>query len=891
MKGNTLIKVQGHLDKKWKDCFEGMDILYEGTNTILKGNLKDESHVHGILNRIRDLNLKLISVNPASENSDKKVSKKNLSSNIKKISSIFLLIIVFSNIVFGQNLTQKIRGTVIDIDSKLPIIGSMVLIVGTNPSIAASTDVNGNFKFENIPIGRITLQVSTLGYETQIIPNIEVNSGKEVILDINLQESVIKLDEIVVKANKKKGAATNDMSLLSARSISVEETNRYSGGFDDPGRMVSNYAGVASTADGSSDIIVRGNAPKYVQWRVEGIEISSPYHFDDQNASFGALSALNNRLLSTSDFYTGAFSPEYGNVLSSVFDVKLRPGNNEKFEAAIGAGLVGTDITIEGPFKKGYAGSYLINYRYSTASLVQDIGLVEVPGLFNFQDANLKLIFPTKTLGTFSLFAFGGLDNFSIKDIRASILSTPGNRYMTTDESEDYNKANFLFNSGLNHTLTINKNSFIKTSLSFSGNGISDEIFENKNIKLYNAQGEFIRDSVRSRKLNFDNNITKSVYRGAITYNHKLSTKNKIQIGIKYNLHNYNFKQSILNNDSSMFTSVNFKENVSTIQNFISWQYRLNDKITFVAGIHNMNVLLNNKSTLEPRIALNWKLNERNSFHAGYGNHSTMESIHHYFARVKQDDGSVIEPNKDLDLLKAHHYVIGYEKRFTTNLMAKVELYYQYLYNLPVENNDTSYFATINEGMDYRYVDLVNKGTGKNYGIEITLERFFDNNYYFLINATLYNSKYKTLEGVERNTQFNQNYLSNILFGKEFRGLGKNKNRTVGINCKIFFQGGRKIIPLLRDANNNLAVDPATNSYWDYEKAYNNSLDNLYQINISVSYKWNKQKTTHELYLDLQNLTNNTAKINEFYDLSEPNSVGNLKQFGFFPNLTYKVYF
>jgi hypothetical protein len=213
------------------------------------------------------------------------------------------------------------------------------------------------------------------------------------------------------------------------------------------------------------------------------------------------------------------------------------------------------------------------------------------------------------------------------------------------------------------------------------------------------------------------------------------------------------------------------------------------------------------------------------------------------------------------------------------------------LYNLPVENNDTSYYATINEGYDYRYVALVNKGTGKNYGFEITLERFFDNNYYYLINGSLFNSKYKSLEGVERNTQYNGNFLFNFLCGKEFKKLGKKQNRTLALNAKVFFGGGKKYIPLLRDAQGNVAVDPAHNNYWDYKKAYDNSIDNAFALNFSISYKINRPNSTHEIFLDLMNLTDNRARMAEYYDESKPNKVGYLTQFGFFPNLMYKVYF
>ena len=624
------------------------------------------------------------------------------------------------------SLTQSIRGTIIDADNKLPLIGATVHIPDTDPLIGTVTDLNGNFRLEKIPIGRISLQISYLGYEPKIISNIEVNSGKEVVLNINLQESVLTLKELVIKPDKVKGETINDMSLLSTHSISLEETKRYTGNMEDPARVVSSFAGVAASPDGSSDIIVRGNSPKYMQWRLEGVEILSPYHMDDQNASFGALTALNNNLLATSDFYTGAFSPEYGDVLSAVYDVKLRTGNNEKFEAMAGVGMLGTDLTLEGPFKKGYAGSYLVNYRYSAISLIKKLGLVDVPGAVDYQDATFKVVLPTKKTGTFSFFGLGGLSGVSMENMSASGLSTPGSTIKNAFISKDYEKANYLLNLGMNHNLTINNHSFVKTSLSYSGNGIKDDIFESDTIRIYGNGGEFLRDSVTNKTHTFKNRISNATYRAAITYNNKINAKNKIQMGIKYSLYSYNYKQSIFNNETNtIFDVTDFNNNASALNSFISWKHSLNEKFTVVAGLHNTNVLLNNKTTIEPRIAINWKLNNTTSVHAGYGKHSTMESVHNYYTKVLQADGSVIEPNKNLDLLKADHFVLGYEKRFTENLRAKVDFYYQYLYNLPVENNDTSYYSTINEGIDYRYVALVNKGIGKNYGVEVTVERFF----------------------------------------------------------------------------------------------------------------------------------------------------------------------
>ena len=809
---------------------------------------------------------------------------------MKTIISLILSLSLFTTLSQSQSLTQTVRGTVIDIDSKLPLTGvAVVLINGEQHS--AVTDTKGSFKIENVPVGRVNLLLSYLGYEPKNLPNIEVNSGKEVFLELFMQESVIKMEEVFVKANKIKGQATNDMALLSSRSISVEETNRFTGGMSDPARVVSSFAGVASTPDGSSDIIVRGNSPKYLQWRIDGIEISSPYHMDDQNASFGALTALNNSLLTTSDFYTGAFSPEYGNVLSSVFDVKLRSGNNEKFEASVGVGIMGTDVTLEGPFKKGYAGSYLVNYRYSTVSLIKKLGLIDVDGIVNYQDATFKVVLPTKKIGTFSIFGLGGLSGFTMNNIANTDFSTPG-KISNSNIRKDYVKSAGLSNIGLTHTLTISNNSFVKTTLSYSANGFDDDVKEWSILKKYNNTGEYVSDSLTNKIPTFNSKVKNSSYKGAITYSNKINAKNKIQIGTQYVLSVFDYNQNIFDYNSSTVQNVtDFNKSAGAIYNFISWKFSLNENISFVSGFHNSNVLLNSKSTFEPRIAFNWKINKNNSIHAGYGKHSTMESVHNYFTKITKPDGSVIEPNKNLGLLKADHFVLGYEKRISENLMCKIEAYYQHLYNLPVENNDTSYYATLNEGYDYRYVALVNKGTGKNYGLEITIERFFDNNYYYMINGSLFNSTYKTLDGIERNTQYNSNFLFNLLCGKEFKKLGKKQNKTLALNAKIFFGGGKKYIPLLRDAQGNVSVDPANNKYWDYAKAYKNSIDNAFALNFSISYKVNKPHSTHEIFLDLMNLTDNKARMAEFYDASKPNKIGYMTQFGFFPNLMYKVYF
>lgn len=811
---------------------------------------------------------------------------------MKKRTTTLLLIAWCTCHAWCQQLTQTVRGTVLDTDSKQPLVGVGIVVLGTDPRIGTTTDAEGNFKLSNIPIGKITLQLFYVGYENMSIPNIEVNSGKEVVLNLNMQESVLQTEEVVVEANKDKGEAMNDMAMVSARSISADDSKRYAGSFNDPARVLANYAGVASSQDGSNDIIVRGNSPKYVQWRLEGVEITTPNHFADQSAVGGALSAINNNFLAASDFYTGAFSPEFGDVLAGVYDLRLRNGNNQKFEAGLGVGILGTDVMLEGPFKKGYGGSFLVNYRYSTVTLIDKMGLIgNIGGVPKFQDGAFKLVLPTKKIGEFSLFALTGSSSFLLKDVKPGIWELPGDRSALADISEDYEKKSYLVNTGLNHTLPLNEKGFLRTSLSYSVNAIQDEIVEFRKYKIYGTSGEFLRDSLVNSMVSFDDKLNKSTTRFATTYNHKFDARNKIQIGTKYALFGYDYRQNqFLPTTGTKEAIIDFHENIGTLRNFVSWKHRFNSQLAFVAGVHNMNVLYNQKSTMEPRLAFHWRLNHTNSLSLGYGLHSTMESINNYFAKIRQKDGSVVEPNKQLDLLKAHHYVLGYEKRFSANLMAKAEVYYQDLYNVPVENSDTSSYTTLNEGLDFKYVALVNKGTGKNYGVEVTLERFFARKYYYLLNGSLYNATYRAMDGVERNTQFNGNYMVNFLCGKEFDQLGKKKNQTLVLNLKVFFGGGKKIIPLLRDDQGNLAINPAQGKVWDYGKAYQNKLEDIYSITLSASYKFNRPKTTHEIFVNLDNITDNKGKLAEFYDATQPNSIGYRTQFGLFPNLMYRLY-
>ncbi len=773
---------------------------------------------------------------------------------------IFMTTVVFLSFSNAQQITQTVRGKVIDEDGKFPLPGATIVISGSNPVKGAVTDVEGEFRLTGVPVGRITLEIRYMGYEDVTLPNVLVSSGKETILDMEMRESFINVDEVVVKAQKK-GEVLNEMAVISSRSFSVEETKRYAGSVQDPSRMVSAYAGVTSDPQGDNSIIVRGNSPKGILWRLEGIEIPNPNHFSDEGSTGGPINAINSELLSNSDFFTGAFAPEYGDALSGVFDMHMRSGNNEKREYSFGFGALGTDIALEGPFSQNYNGSYLINYRYSSLALLDNAGIVDFDGVPKYQDIGFKFNMPAGKFGTFSLFGLGGLSSIEVEEENdeGTIMGT----------GTYHSKLGVV---GLNYTYSFSDNTLMRLTLSGSGNGSRydwDEPDENGHMEL-NSQANWEKTSLRS----------------ALMFSTKINHHNRIVTGIKFTRHFYDLYEHYLDDDLDRWVyGINTKMDADNWQGYVSWKWRLSDDVTMVSGFHGTYFSLNQDYAIEPRWGLSWKLDEKQTVNMGFGLHSKIESIYAYYRIQNNEDGTSASPNKNLGLSKARHYVLGYEYRFSKNLNAKVELYYQDLYNIPVSDSDTSVFSILNSDEGYIEETLVNEGKGRNYGIEFTLERYFADKYYYLITASLYNSEYKSLENKWRNTRFNGNYSLNVLMGKEFYLGNQPGKKVLSINTKFFINGGNRYTPLLLEESLN-----QDESVYDDSKAYDDRLDHIFQMNLGISYRINRPKAGHEFLIDIMNVTNAQGRVGEYYD-EYNKKLEYDRQLNMLPNIMYRIHF
>ncbi|MEN8156550.1 MAG: TonB-dependent receptor [Bacteroidota bacterium] len=781
----------------------------------------------------------------------------------KRLLAGMILALTIAGTTFSQDITQVVRGKIVDEESQMPLPFTTIAILTLDPVMGTTSDDNGFFRLDKVPVGRHNIQVSFMGYEPKVIPELLITSGKEVVLEIGLIEQVEMMDEVVVKAYNQKDKPLNSMSTVSARSFSVEEAQRYAGGFDDPARLASSFAGVATGYLDDNAIIVRGNAPKGLLWRLEGIEIPNPNHFANLSTfGGGGVSALSSLMLANSDFFTGAFPAEYGNAMSGVFDIKLRTGNNEKHEHAVQIGALGLDLSSEGPFSKNGKASYLFNYRYSTFGLIKPI-LPEEANIPVYQDLCFKINLPTDKAGVFSLWALGADDKIKFEaDADTSVWS------YTHDQEVGY-ATQRMAAIGLNHRYILGSKTYLNSTLALSGDYTEFAV-------------DYLDFDLTPNASHYINNLNKK-YTLTSTLNHKFSAKHTNRTGfIVNNLHYNNLLQYAPSIGDKLVTTADENGSSNLIHLYSQSKFNLSSRFVFNLGMHGLYFDMNSEVVLEPRAGATYHLTNRQSISLAYGKHSRLEPQSLYFARVMEGN-EVTYPNKGLSLSKAHHFVLAYDINLNSNIRLKVEPYFQYLYDIPV-SPDSSY-STINMEADWFFTEkLVNRGTGTNLGIDLTLERFLKEGFYYLFTASLFESKYVGGDGIERDTRYNSNYVVNLLVGKEW-SMGITENKFLGVNARLNMLGGQRVLPL--DRASSLTQGDVV---YDYSRPFEDQKPNIIHLNASITYRINKKK--HASIWSLQVLNLLGAKENYGYAYNYRTDQLEEEQIAVVvPSLSYKIEF
>jgi len=759
---------------------------------------------------------------------------------------IFFSVSVFS---FSQTITQTIKGVVVDKQTQSPLPGVIVQVLNSDPVLGNSTDEKGEFKIPNVPIGRWQLKIYGISYKEKVI-TIVLNSGKESVNNIELEESVIQGEEVVVTVEQDKTGSNNKMNTVSARLFSAEEAARYAGSRNDPARMAANFAGVSGANDSRNDIIIRGNSPLGVLWRLNGLDIPNPNHFGNAGSTGGPVSILNNNTLDNSDFMTGAFVADYGNATAGVFDLRMRKGNNEKFEFLGQMGFNGFELGAEGPLSKNKNSSFLLDYRYSTLSVFKALNIDFGTGdaVPQYQDLTFKTDLNTNKAGKFSFWGIGGISYIALLESDKK----EGQDLYGYSSRDTYFRSN-VGASGLSHTYLFKNNSYLKTNAGVSGsynNIIADRIDTSfhtpKNLKPeYRQTTQTIHYVVNS------------------TYNKKFNAKNFVNGGVYADIFNTMFVDSTDNlfGVNTFTTLRDYKGNSALLRGFVQWQHKFTDDFLMNIGVSNQYFLLNGSNAVEPRVGLKYSINSKQAISLGGGMHSQMQPAYIYFAS-ETVNGQRIETNKGLDFTRAAHGVLAYDNNFARNFRLKSEIYYQYIYNAPVKSTP-GYFSVLNLGANFdspNVTNLVSTGTGYNYGLEITLEKFYSKGFYFLLTGSLFESKYKGSDGIERNTAFNGNYVVNFLAGKEFK---INQKHILILDMRTTYSGGKRYTPIDIPAS-ILANDEVV----DASQAYSLQYPYYFRTDVKPGYRFNSKKVTHEFSVDIQNVSKHLNVFQQTYDIA-----------------------
>ncbi|MFK7806786.1 MAG: carboxypeptidase regulatory-like domain-containing protein [Saprospiraceae bacterium] len=779
---------------------------------------------------------------------------------LKKIT-ILLQILFFTTIALAQDQpTQVIRGTVTDALTGKSLPGASVLLPGTIPIKGTTTNENGQYRLENVPVGRYSLEATFLGYELVSVSEILVESGKELILNIALYEQPESLNEVVVKTKRRESAA---LSPVSVQSITVEEVLRYPATFNDPARLATSYAGVVNTNDQANHISVRGNSPNSTSWRLEGAEIVNPNHLGDAgtsdgrpSVSGGGVNILSAQLLGTSNFYTGAFPLEFGNAIGGIMDMRFRNGNDERHEFTAQASTVGFDFSAEGPLSKNKKISYLVNYRYSFVGLLTAMGVDFGGEAIAFQDIAFNVNFSLSKNSNLKVFGMAGLsENIFTGELDSTKWEIDKDRY-------NISFTNRMGAIGASYSNALSEKIGLKITAIGSG------VETNKRSDLIGLEGPglvtegFYFDSLLHRKIALNANLT---YKFNAKHQFQFTTSATDQL---YDISSLNVGYTADDRDGGVL-----------LGNSLKWIWSPINDLRFQAGLHQAYFTFTDRSSLEPRASVRWFASSRDKLSFSYGLHSQLQPGQIYFGNNSS--------NMDLDFTKSHHYVFNYTRYFGASTQVSLEAYYQSIFDVPVNRSAASAnaFSTLNTLSNFQNGNFVNQGQGTNYGLELTWNRALKNDYFILANATIYESKFDLLAAT-RNTRFNGQYLFNLTGGKEFSWSKKGKQKILGINARATYAGGLRRTPIdeIASAETFQATVFTPNNSFALQQ------DDYFKIDFRIYLKNNKAKYNSTLALDLQNVTNRKNDGFYYYD-HQQGRVRAQPQLGLIPNLSYRIEF
>jgi len=743
-----------------------------------------------------------------------------------------MLIWMISHPTIVQADSGKIVGRITDQSNARPLDNASVVVVGTG--LGAATDEEGRFTIQGIAPGTYSVSFTRIGYQTVTRPEVVVSPVAPATVDEEMIPNAVIGAGVTIKVGLFSQQLTSPPGTTT---LTSEEIRRFPGGFEDVVRTVAALPGVAVVnAGGRNDLLVRGGGPSENLYVVNGIEVPNINHFGVQGSGSGSLSFINLDFIDRVHFSAGGFGVEYGDKLSSVLDIDLRPGRTDRFggRVTMSASQYGADA--EGPIFGG--GSAIFSARKSYLDLIfKAAGLPFIPV---YTDYNLAARWDLPHGDRLTVIGLAAVDKVERDQ------SSAENR-VTNAGIMDNTQDQYIFGGSLRHIVS---KGYLDVALGLSRSVYSFSQADSQEVKYFASDANETEYSFNISRLHigFLNGIMKAGFSA------KLATIDN-QTAFADTIYDRNGNRVPIMNmglPNQLEASDNFVKSAF----YIEYKRDLTEKLNSTIGLRaDYYDYITDKLYPTARFGLDYKVNESVKFK------STLGRYYQPPAYVWVVNSS----NSDLKALRSDMLLAGVEYLIRDDLLIDLEAYHKWIGDLPAGGTpETSYIVLTNSGVGYGgreddfgsfgYRRLVSSGEGKAYGVELQLQkRYTPGGYYGQAGLTFGRSRYTAPNGKTYPGQYDQT----VVFGVSG---GYKPNPRWEYSGKFRFWTGSPYTPVYRPSDNGGKINNLPDEYLSKRLKPGHHLD------LRVDRRFNYERWGMVVYIDVQNVYNFSIPVPPSYD-------------------------
>ncbi|MCE1190310.1 MAG: TonB-dependent receptor [Ignavibacteria bacterium] len=734
--------------------------------------------------------------------------------------------------------TGEIRGKIMDIETKSPLVGANIVVSGTK--LGAAADENGSFCIKNVPVGSRTIKATYLSYNDQTLTDIIVRVNRQTEVVFELKPATYQTGEVVVNTgyfNQTPGSA------VTAQAFSYEEVRRAPGSAGDISRILFSLPSLGKVDDQKNSLIVRGGNPMENGFFIDDIEVPNINHFPSQGSTGGALGNINVDLLRDVSFAPGGLNASYGDWLSSVIDMSFREGNRAKTQVQLDFSLMGIGGVAEGPIAE--KGSWVLSVRRSYLDMLVkwiNVGSTVAP---NYADYQFKGVYDISPKNTLEILSTGGYDNYSTDNKVAE------ENDMTAFAHQDI----YEQTTGIALKTLWNEKAYSRNSVSLTTDYFTEDYFETTTQRL------LFKNRSKERTLKFRNS------------NHlKLHDRHSLEFGLeaKYYFHDYdNYYGSRQLTNGAVEPSIQFNKRMQEYKAGAFLQYFLTpiSGVTLTTGCRADYFSFTERLSITPKASIQLLLSPVSEITAYAGMYSqTLPMVMH----------AQNPKNKELSDLKAEQFGIGYGYLLNVDTKLTIEGYLKKYKNFPMNPLSPSAFMLdemqAGENFMGSYPNLVSEGKAQTYGVEVMVQKKLAHDFYGVVSGTWFRSKYTGLDGVERNRLYDNQYIFNLSGGYK-------PDENWEFSARWVIAGGIPYTPF--DA---AASAIAGTGVTDDAKTNAERMPAYHSLNLRVDRRFFFEKSNLVVYISVWNAYNNQNVAQYYWNLKD-NKQKTVYQWGALPIL------